>query len=84
MFARGNARERRARLALTAGAKKEHALGRQPRGIFLRPDAGKILEIAGVARGLEPPFLGREDAVGQARAIAALYRSAEAGGRPVV
>jgi xylose dehydrogenase (NAD/NADP) len=28
-------------------------------------------------RGREPPLLGREDAVGQARAIEALYRAAE-------
>jgi len=34
-------------------------------------------------RGLEPPLLGREDAFGQARAIDALYRSAETGGAPV-
>jgi predicted dehydrogenase len=34
------------------------------------------------ARGLEEPLLGRRDAVGQARAIDALYRSAEAGGTP--
>jgi D-xylose 1-dehydrogenase (NADP+, D-xylono-1,5-lactone-forming) len=33
-------------------------------------------------RGIEPPLLGREDAFGQARAIDALYRSAEAGGTP--
>ena len=33
-------------------------------------------------RGLEPPLLGRADALGQARAIDALYRSAEAGGEP--
>jgi D-xylose 1-dehydrogenase (NADP+, D-xylono-1,5-lactone-forming) len=33
-------------------------------------------------RGLEPPLLGRPDAVGQARSIDALYRSAEAGGEP--
>ena len=33
-------------------------------------------------RGLEPPLLGREDALGQARTIDALYRSAEAGGEP--
>jgi predicted dehydrogenase len=31
-------------------------------------------------RGLEEPLLGRDDAVGQARAIDALYRSAGAGG----
>lgn len=34
-------------------------------------------------RGLEPPLLGRADALGQARAIDALYRSAEADGVPV-
>ena len=34
-------------------------------------------------RGVEPPLLGREDALGQARAIDALYRSAEQGGAPV-
>jgi predicted dehydrogenase len=34
-------------------------------------------------RGLEPPLLGRDDALGQARTIDALYRSAEAGGEPV-
>ena len=34
-------------------------------------------------RGLEPPLLGRADALGQARTIDALYRSAEAGGVPV-
>jgi D-xylose 1-dehydrogenase (NADP+, D-xylono-1,5-lactone-forming) len=33
-------------------------------------------------RGEEPPLLGRTDAVGQARAIEALYRAAETG-RPV-
>ncbi len=34
-------------------------------------------------RGLEEPLLGRADALGQARAIAALYRSAELDGAPV-
>jgi predicted dehydrogenase len=34
-------------------------------------------------RGVEPPLLGREDALGQARTIDALYRSAEHGGEPV-
>ena len=34
-------------------------------------------------RGVEPPLLGREDALGQARAIEALYASAERGGEPV-
>ena len=34
-------------------------------------------------RGDAEPLLGRADAVGQARAIGALYRSAEAGGEPL-
>ena len=34
-------------------------------------------------RGLEQPLLGRADALGQARTIDALYRSAESGGEPV-
>jgi xylose dehydrogenase (NAD/NADP) len=34
-------------------------------------------------RGLEPPLLGKADAVGQARAIEALYRSAERDGTAV-
>ncbi|MGH2899303.1 MAG: Gfo/Idh/MocA family protein, partial [Solirubrobacteraceae bacterium] len=34
-------------------------------------------------RGLEPPLLGRDDALGQARTIDGLYRSAERGGVPV-
>ena len=33
-------------------------------------------------RGIEPPLLGRDDAVAQARAIAALYLSAAQGGAP--
>jgi len=39
--------------------------------------------ISRAIRGLEQPLLGREDALGQARTIAALYRSAEQGGAPV-
>jgi D-xylose 1-dehydrogenase (NADP+, D-xylono-1,5-lactone-forming) len=34
-------------------------------------------------RGLEAPLLGRDDALGQARTIDALYRSAEQNGEPV-
>jgi xylose dehydrogenase (NAD/NADP) len=34
-------------------------------------------------RGSEAPLLGRDDALGQARVIDALYRSAEAGGEPL-
>jgi xylose dehydrogenase (NAD/NADP) len=34
-------------------------------------------------RGLEPQLLGRDDALGQARVIDALYRSAESGGEPM-
>jgi len=36
-------------------------------------------DFAGAAAGEHPPLLGREDAVGQARAIAALYESAASG-----
>jgi len=35
-------------------------------------------------RGVEEPLLGRADALGQARAIDALYRSAESGGEPAL
>jgi xylose dehydrogenase (NAD/NADP) len=34
-------------------------------------------------RGVEEPLLGRSDALGQARTIDSLYRSAEAGGEPM-
>ena len=34
-------------------------------------------------RGVEPPLLGRDDALGQARTIDALYRSVEQAGAPV-
>src|SRR5882672_11225633 len=52
MLARGNARERSARLALAAGAEIKHAVYRQARRIFFRDDARKVLEITGVARSL--------------------------------
>ena len=38
--------------------------------------------VSRAVRGLEPPLLDRADAVGQARTIDALYRSAESDGRP--
>ena len=38
--------------------------------------------VSRAVRGLEPPLLGRADALGQALAIDALYRSAESGGIP--
>jgi xylose dehydrogenase (NAD/NADP) len=43
----------------------------------------EIADFEAAARGESPPMLGREDALGQARAIAALYASA-ADGRPAV
>ncbi len=50
------------------------------------PEAGlyesELANFAAAAAGLAEPLLGREDALGQARAIDALYRSA-AEGRPV-
>jgi predicted dehydrogenase len=43
----------------------------------------ELENLARAIRGEEAPLLGRADALGQARAIEALYRSAEAGGEPV-
>jgi len=65
---------------------------REP-GILLRRDGGEeqvevedadayrlqVDNVSRAIRGLEPPLLGRDDAVGQARAIDSLYRSAEIG-----
>jgi xylose dehydrogenase (NAD/NADP) len=42
----------------------------------------ELQDFEGAVRGERPPLLGRDDAVAQARVIAALYRSAEEG-RPV-
>ena len=56
---------------------------RELREPAIDPYQAEAENLSRAARGLEPPFLGREDAVGLARAIAALYRSAEAGGKPV-
>jgi len=47
------------------------------------PYQAEIHNLSRAARGLELPLLGRDDAVGQARTIDALYRSAEAGGDEV-
>jgi predicted dehydrogenase len=50
--------------------------------IDVEPVSSYRLELENVSdaiRGTAPPLLGRDDAVGQARALAALYRSAEAG-----
>ena len=54
--------------------------------IVLQPEDSYRLELENLSDAIEgkaEPLLGREDAVGQARAIAALYRSA-AEGVPVV
>jgi predicted dehydrogenase len=40
-------------------------------------------DMGAAIRGDREPLLGQEDAIGQARAIEALYRSAAAGGEPV-
>jgi D-xylose 1-dehydrogenase (NADP+, D-xylono-1,5-lactone-forming) len=51
------------------------------------PDVDKyrlqLENLARAIRGEEEPLLGRADALGQARTIEALYRSADAGGDPV-
>ena len=55
MLVLGDARQRRARLALAAGAQRQHLVGRQ---IAVALDAAEILhavEIAGLARDLRPP-----------------------------
>jgi predicted dehydrogenase len=39
----------------------------------------QLENLADAVAGLSPPLLGREDAIGQARAIDALYRAAESG-----
>ena len=41
----------------------------------------ELENLADAVRGDALPLLGREDAIGQARAIEALYRSAETGDR---
>ncbi len=69
---------------------------REPRIEVRRPDGTEVIEIprkdpyaceledfAAAARGERPHPFGRDDAVGQARAIAALYRSAEFGAEAV-
>ena len=48
------------------------------------PYACELRDFAAAAAGERSPRLGREDAVGQARAIAALYESAAGGARVVV
>jgi len=66
--------------------------GREPRIEVRRPDGVELIEIArkdpyaseledfaAAVRGERPHPFGRDDAVGQARTIAALYRSAEFG-----
>jgi predicted dehydrogenase len=46
------------------------------------PFALELIDFEAAVRGERPPRLGRDDALGQARTIAALYRAAEEG-RPV-
>jgi xylose dehydrogenase (NAD/NADP) len=48
------------------------------------PYAWELRDFAAAVAGEHAPRLGREDAVGQARAIAALYESAASGARVVV
>lgn len=53
--------------------------GREIREEPIDPYRAEVENLSRAACGLEAPLLGRADAVGQARAIAALYRSAETG-----
>ena len=43
------------------------------------PYGCELADFARAVRGEAPPLLGRADALGQARAIAALYRAADTG-----
>jgi D-xylose 1-dehydrogenase (NADP+, D-xylono-1,5-lactone-forming) len=47
------------------------------------PYARQFLNLGAAIRGEGEPLLGRPDAMGQARALDALQRSADAGGAPV-
>jgi predicted dehydrogenase len=56
---------------------------REIREPAIDPYQAEVENLSRAARGLDLPLLGREDALGQARTIDALYRSAEADGEPV-
>jgi xylose dehydrogenase (NAD/NADP) len=61
---------------------RARAIWLDDREIRLKPDDAYRLEVENLSaaiRGDAQPLLGREDALGQARAIEALYRSAEVG-----
>ncbi len=61
--------------------------GAEPEVIDIEPVNSYRLELEDMAAaiaGERPPLLGRDDAVGQARAIEALYRAAEDGGSVAV
>jgi predicted dehydrogenase len=56
--------------------------GREAEEVEVEPGDMFVLELdnfTGAVEGRVPPLLGRDDALGQARAIDALYRAAEAG-----
>jgi len=46
---------------------------------FKNPYGAELQDMENAIRGLDRPLLGREDALGQARTIEALYRSADTG-----
>ena len=54
---------------------------RRPRSTVPEANAfeRELENFADAVAGISPPLLGREDALGQARAIDALYRAAESG-----
>jgi D-xylose 1-dehydrogenase (NADP+, D-xylono-1,5-lactone-forming) len=56
---------------------------REIREPTIDPYQAEVENLSRAARGLDLPLLGRDDALGQARTIDALYRSAEAGGAEV-
>ena len=61
MLVLGDARERRARLALAAGAKRHHLVGRQIAVGVDRAEVLDALEIAGLARDLDDALHGAAD-----------------------
>ena len=59
--------------------RREDGVGARSRSQRRTPTRTSSIDFARAVRGEAPPLLGAPDALGQARVIAALYRSAESG-----